>query len=956
MAELKYIEVRGAREHNLKGIDVDIPRDQLVVITGLSGSGKSSLAFDTIYAEGQRRYVESLSAYARQFLDMMEKPDVDHISGLSPAISIEQKTTSKNPRSTVGTVTEIYDYMRLLFARAGTPYSPATGKPIEAQQVQDMVDRVMALEEGTRGYLLAPIIRDRKGEYRKEFMELRKQGFQRVKVDGAFYELDEPPKLDKKYRHDIDVVVDRIVVREGLETRLADSFRTALDLADGITVLETAPSEGEPERITFSENFACPVSGFTIPEIEPRLFSFNAPFGACPECDGLGVELFFDERLVVPDATLKIYDGALAPWRKGKSPYFLQTIEALAKHYEFDKNTRWKDLPAHVQQVFLYGSGDEEIEFRYDEGGRVYQISRVFEGVIPNMERRYRETDSNWIREEFERYQNNRHCHACDGYRLRPEALAVKIGSGDHLLHVGQVVQMSIREAFDWCQSVPESLTQQKNEIARAILKEIRERLGFLNNVGLEYLTLSRNSGTLSGGESQRIRLASQIGSGLTGVLYVLDEPSIGLHQRDNDRLLGTLKNLRDQGNTVIVVEHDEEAIREADYVFDIGPGAGVHGGQVVSHGVPAKVAADPKSLTGQYLSGKREISVPTERREGNGKSVTVVKATGNNLKKVTAEFPLGKFVCVAGVSGGGKSTLTIETLFKTASMRLNGARQTPAPCETIKGLEHLDKVIDIDQRPIGRTPRSNPATYTGAFTPIRDWFAGLPESKARGYKPGRFSFNVKGGRCEACQGDGVIKIEMHFLPDVYVECETCKGARYNRETLEIRFKGKSIADVLDMTVEEAQEFFKAVPSIRDKMDALMRVGLSYIKVGQQATTLSGGEAQRVKLSKELAKRSTGRTLYILDEPTTGLHFEDVRKLLEVLHELVDQGNSVVVIEHNLDVIKTADWIIDIGPEGGDGGGKIVAKGTPEKVAKVKASHTGHYLAPMLKPRKVAAE
>jgi len=953
MAELKNIEVRGAREHNLKSIDVDIPRDQLVVITGLSGSGKSSLAFDTIYAEGQRRYVESLSAYARQFLDMMEKPDVDHISGLSPAISIEQKTTSKNPRSTVGTVTEIYDYLRLLFARVGTPYSPATGLPIEAQQVQDMVDRIMGLEGGTRGYLLAPIVRDRKGEYKKEFLELRKQGFQRVKVDGAFYEMDEPPTLDKKFRHDIDVVVDRLVVREGMETRLADSLRTALDLADGIAVLETAPKEGDPERITFSEKFACPVSGFTIPEIEPRLFSFNAPFGACPECDGLGKELFFDERLVVPDVTLKVYDGALAPWRKGKSPFFLQTIEALAKHYEFDKNTPWKELPKHVQQVFLYGSGEEEIEFRYDEGGRVYQVTRVFEGVIPNMERRYRETDSNWIREEFENYQNNRPCGACRGHRLREEALAVRIAEK----HVGHVVQLSIREALAWIESVPAALTPQRQEIARAIVKEIQERLGFLNNVGLEYLTLSRNSGTLSGGESQRIRLASQIGSGLTGVLYVLDEPSIGLHQRDNDRLLTTLKNLRDQGNTVIVVEHDEEAVREADYVFDIGPGAGVHGGQVVSKGKPEEIAADPASLTGQYLSGAREIAVPTERREGNGKAITVVKATGNNLKKVTADFPLGKFVCVTGVSGGGKSTLTIETLFKTASMRLNGARQTPAPCETIKGLEHLDKVIDIDQRPIGRTPRSNPATYTGAFTPIRDWFAGLPEAKARGYKPGRFSFNVKGGRCEACQGDGVIKIEMHFLPDVYVECETCKGARYNRETLEIKFKGKSIADVLNMTVEEAQEFFKAVPSIRDKMDALMRVGLGYIKVGQQATTLSGGEAQRVKLSKELAKRSTGRTLYILDEPTTGLHFEDVRKLLEVLHELVDQGNTVVVIEHNLDVVKTADHIIDIGPEGGDGGGKVVAKGTPEKVAKVAASHTGRYLKDMLVPKKkVAAE
>ncbi|MEL6519708.1 MAG: excinuclease ABC subunit UvrA [Pseudomonadota bacterium] len=953
MAEQKHIEVRGAREHNLKSIDVDIPRDELVVITGLSGSGKSSLAFDTIYAEGQRRYVESLSAYARQFLDMMEKPDVDHITGLSPAISIEQKTTSKNPRSTVGTVTEIYDYMRLLFARVGTPYSPATGLPIEAQQVQDMVDRIMAMEDGTRAYLLAPIVRDRKGEYRKEFLELRKQGFQRVKVDGAFHDLDTPPTLDKKFRHDIDVVVDRIVVKEGIETRLADSLRTALDLADGIAIWETAvKEEEEPDRVTFSERFACPVSGFTIPEIEPRLFSFNAPFGACPECDGLGVELFFDERLVVPDVTLKVSDGALAPWRKGKSPYFLQTIDAIAKHYEFDKNERWKDLPKHVQQVFLYGSGNEEIEFRYDEGGRVYQVSRAFEGVIPNMERRYRETDSNWIREEFERYQNNRSCGACGGYRLRPEALAVKIAD----LHIGQVVQMSIREAFDWCQSVPDTLTDQKNEIARAILKEIRERLGFLNNVGLEYLTLSRNAGTLSGGESQRIRLASQIGSGLTGVLYVLDEPSIGLHQRDNDRLLTTLKNLRDQGNTVIVVEHDEEAVREADYVFDIGPGAGVHGGQVVAQGTPTEIMANEASVTGDYLAGRREIAVPAVRREGNGKKITVKKASGNNLQNITVDFPLGKFICVTGVSGGGKSTLTIETLFKTASMQLNGARQTPAPCETIRGLEHLDKVIDIDQRPIGRTPRSNPATYTGAFTPIRDWFAGLPEAKARGYKPGRFSFNVKGGRCEACQGDGVIKIEMHFLPDVYVTCETCHGARYNRETLEVLFKGKSIADVLDMTVEDAQTFFQAVPSIREKMDALMRVGLGYIKVGQQATTLSGGEAQRVKLSKELAKRSTGRTLYILDEPTTGLHFEDVRKLLDVLHELVEQGNTVVVIEHNLDVVKTADWIIDIGPEGGDGGGTVVATGTPEDVAAVAASHTGRYLKPMLRRRKVAAE
>ena len=954
MAEQKFIEVRGAREHNLKGVDVDIPRDKLVVITGLSGSGKSSLAFDTIYAEGQRRYVESLSAYARQFLDMMGKPDVDHISGLSPAISIEQKTTSKNPRSTVGTVTEIYDYMRLLFARVGTPYSPATGLPITAMQVQDMVDAVMAMPEGIRAYLLAPIIRDRKGEYKKEFLELRKQGFQRVKVDGTFYELEEPPVLDKKFRHDIDVVVDRIIVREGLETRLADSFRTALDLADGIAIIETAPGEGEgdPQRITYSEKFACPVSGFTISEIEPRLFSFNAPFGACPACDGLGVELFFDERLVVPDQGLTLMQGALAPWAKSKSPYFTQTIQALAKHYEFDAKKKWKDLPAHVHQVFLHGSGDEEIRFRYDEGGRIYEVSRVFEGVIPNMERRYRETDSSWVREEFERYQNNRDCGTCHGYRLKPEALAVKIAG----LHVGEVVRMSIKEAYAWIGSVPESLTNQKNEIARAILKEIRERLGFLVNVGLDYLTLSRNAGTLSGGESQRIRLASQIGSGLTGVLYVLDEPSIGLHQRDNDRLLTTLKNLRDAGNTVLVVEHDEDAIREADYVFDIGPGAGVHGGRVVSHGTPAQVAADPVSLTGQYLSGQREIAVPKTRRAGNGKKLTVVGATGNNLKNVTVDFPLGRFVCVSGVSGGGKSTLTIETLFKTAATRLNGARETPAPCETIRGFEHLDKVIDIDQRPIGRTPRSNPATYTGAFTPIRDWFAGLPEAKARGYQPGRFSFNVKGGRCEACQGDGVIKIEMHFLPDVYVTCETCKGARYNRETLEIKFKNKSISDVLDMTCEDAQTFFAAVPAIREKMDALCQVGLGYIKVGQQATTLSGGEAQRVKLSKELSRRATGRTLYILDEPTTGLHFEDVRKLLEVLHELVDQGNTVVVIEHNLDVIKTADWIIDIGPEGGDGGGEVVAQGTPEDVAKNERSHTGRYLRDMLKPKRVAAE
>ena len=952
MANHKQIEVRGAREHNLKNIDVDIPRDQLVVITGVSGSGKSSLAFDTIYAEGQRRYVESLSAYARQFLDMMEKPDVDHISGLSPAISIEQKTTSKNPRSTVGTVTEIYDYLRLLYARVGTPYSPSTGLPIEAQQIQDMVDRVMALKVGTRAYVLAPIVRDRKGEYRKEFVDLAKSGFQRVRVDGELFNLDEPPELDKKFRHDIEVVVDRIIIREGLESRLADSLRTSLDLADGITIIETVPEESDTkEELTFSEKFACPVSGFTIPEIEPRLFSFNAPYGACPKCDGLGVELFFDERLVVPDFSLSIYDGAIAPWRKGKSPYYLQTIESISKHYNFDMKLPWLDLNEEIRNIFLYGSDSEEIDFRYDEGGRVYNISRAFEGVIPNMKRRYTVTDSSWVKEEFERYQNNRPCSVCNGYRLKPEALAVKIGKR----HVGEVVRMSIKEASNWVKEIPLMLTDQKNEIARTILKEIEERIGFLNNVGLGYLTLSRNSGTLSGGESQRIRLASQIGSGLTGVLYVLDEPSIGLHQRDNNRLLTTLKNLRDQGNTVIVVEHDEEAIREADYVFDIGPGAGVHGGFVVAQGSPIEVTENPESLTGQYLSGKKEISTPLSRRPGNGKFISIENATGNNLQGVTVDFPLGKFVCVTGVSGSGKSTLTIETLFKNASMTLNGAKQTPAPCEKIVGLELLDKVIDIDQRPIGRTPRSNPATYTGAFTPIREWFAALPESKTRGYKPGRFSFNVKGGRCEACQGDGLIKIEMHFLPDVYVTCDTCKGNRYNRETLEVKFKGRSIAGILDMTVEEAEKFFTAVPSIREKMVALSRVGLGYIKVGQQATTPSGGEAQRVKLSKELSKRSTGRTLYILDEPTTGLHFEDVRKLLEVLHELVNQGNTVIVIEHNLDVVKTADHIIDVGPEGGDGGGKIIATGTPEMIGNSKKSFTGHYLKAMLKTKKKAA-
>ena len=954
MTELKNIQVRGAREHNLQSIDVDIPRNKLVVITGLSGSGKSSLAFDTIYAEGQRRYVESLSAYARQFLNIMQKPDVDHISGLSPAISIEQKTTSKNPRSTVGTVTEIYDYIRLLYARVGTPISPSTGMPIEAQQISEMVDKVLSMPLNSKLHLLAPIVRDRKGEYKKEFIDLRKQGFLRVKVDGSYYDLDSLPDLDKRYRHNIDVVVDRIIIKENIESRLADSFRTALNLADGIAVIEVLEDNGKlsNERHIFSEKFACPVSGFTISEIEPRLFSFNAPFGACAECDGLGLEGFFDEELIVPDKSLSLTEGAILPWMRGNSPYFRQTLNCLSKHFEFSLNTSWNKLHDKIQKLMLYGSEGEELSFRYDEGGRVYSVKRSFEGVIPNLERRYIETESSWGREEFTRYRSDRSCSNCSGYRLNEQALAVKIGD----FHVGDVVNLSIEKALIWVDGISKVLTDQKNTIASSITKEIKERLSFLINVGLNYLSLSRHSGTLSGGESQRIRLASQIGSGLTGVLYVLDEPSIGLHQRDNGRLLETLKSLRDQGNTVLVVEHDEEAIRSADYVLDIGPGAGTHGGNVIASGTPQQICDTVGSITGEFLSGIRSIPVPNSRREGNKKNILITGACGNNLKHISAKFPLATFTCVTGVSGGGKSTLTIETLYKHASMKLNGANQSPAKCDSIEGLEFLDKVIQIDQSPIGRTPRSNPATYTGAFTPIREWFAGLPESKARGYSAGRFSFNVKGGRCEACQGDGLIKIEMHFLPDVYVTCDSCMGQRYNRETLEVKFKAKSISDVLDLTVEEAEQFFIAVPTIREKMATLIEVGLGYIKVGQQATTLSGGEAQRVKLSKELAKRSTGKTIYILDEPTTGLHFEDVRKLLEVLHKLVDQGNTVIVIEHNLDVIKTADYIIDIGPEGGDGGGEIVAIGTPEEIAQNKSSFTGQYLKSILKPISVAAE
>jgi excinuclease ABC subunit A len=950
-ADRRFITVRGAREHNLKNVDLEIPRDKLVVFTGLSGSGKSSLAFDTIYAEGQRRYVESLSAYARQFLEMMQKPDVDQIDGLSPAISIEQKTTSRNPRSTVATVTEIYDYMRLLWARIGIPYSPATGLPIESQTVSQMVDRVMAMPEGTRLFLLAPVVRGRKGEYRKELADFLKRGFQRVKIDGTFHEIAEAPALDKKLKHDLDVVVDRIVVRADIAARLADSFETALELADGIAVVELADekeADGTPRRVMFSQKFACPVSGFTIPEIEPRLFSFNNPFGACPSCDGLGTEMTVDPVLVVPDETLSLRKGALAPWAKSTSPYYNQTVDALARHYKFGVTTAWKDLPERVQQVFLYGSGEEQILFSFDDGLRSYETRKAFEGVVTNLERRWKETDSEQAREDISRFMANTPCKACAGFRLKPEALAVKIAHN----HIGHVSSMSVRQAQGWFEALPAELNAKHNEIAARILKEIRERLRFLVDVGLDYLTLARNSGTLSGGESQRIRLASQIGSGLSGVLYVLDEPSIGLHQRDNERLLETLRRLRELGNTVIVVEHDEDAILQADYVVDVGPGAGVHGGEIVAQGTPAEVMANPASLTGKYLTGEMAVAMPAERRRRQkGKALKLTGARGNNLKDVSVEIPLGLFTCVTGVSGGGKSTLLIDTIYKAVARRLSGALEHPAPFDKLDGLELIDKVIDIDQSPIGRTPRSNPATYTGAFTPIREWFAGLPEAKARGYQPGRFSFNVKGGRCEACQGDGVIKIEMHFLPDVYVTCDVCKGKRYDRETLDVRFKNKSIADVLDMTVDEAAGFFKAVPTIRNTMETLARVGLGYVKVGQQATTLSGGEAQRVKLSKELARRSTGRTLYILDEPTTGLHFHDVAKLLEVLHELVEQGNTVVVIEHNLEVIKTADWVIDMGPEGGDGGGEVVAQGTPEAIAREPRSHTGRFLRDVMERR-----
>lgn len=960
---LTHIKVKGAREHNLKGVDIDLPREKLIVITGLSGSGKSSLAFDTIYAEGQRRYVESLSAYARQFLEMMQKPDVEHIEGLSPAISIEQKTTSRNPRSTVATVTEIYDYMRLLWARAGVPYSPATGEPITAQTVSQMVDRVMALPDKARFYLLAPVVRGRKGEYRKELLEWQKAGFTRVRVDGEFYDIEETPKLDKKLKHDIEVVVDRLVVREGMETRLADSFETALRLADGLAFVDLAEGvvpgretgktgtkmkgTGLPDnRIVFSERFACPVSGFTIEEIAPRLFSFNAPQGACPACDGLGEKQYFDPQLIVPNPALSLKKGAVVPWAKSNppSPYYMQVLGSLARHFEFDLDTPWNELSEHHRDIILNGTQGLLVKLRFQDGRKSYEVKKPFEGVVGNLNRRMLQTESAWMREELSKFQAAAHCEVCHGARLKPEALAVKIAGED----ISIPTRRSVGDALKFFEGLGAQLDKVQSQIAEPILKEIIERLGFLNNVGLDYLNLDRTSGTLSGGESQRIRLASQIGSGLSGVLYVLDEPSIGLHQRDNDRLLTTLKRLRDLGNTVIVVEHDEDAIRTADHIVDIGPGAGVHGGEIIASGTLKQILKSKKSLTAEYLNGTREIEVPAKRRKGNGKKLTVHGAEANNLRNVTASIPLGTFTCVTGLSGSGKSSLTIDTLYAAAARTLNGARVIAGKHEKVTGLEYCDKVIDIDQSPIGRTPRSNPATYTGAFTNIRDWFAGLPEAAARGYKPGRFSFNVKGGRCEVCRGDGLIKIEMHFLPDVYVTCEECGGKRYNRETLEVKFKGKSIADVLDMTVEDAVSFFKAVPPIRDKMAMLYEVGLGYIKVGQQATTLSGGEAQRVKLAKELSKRSTGQTLYILDEPTTGLHFEDVRKLLQVLHRLVEQGNSVIVIEHNLDVIKTADHILDLGPEGGVRGGEIVAQGTPEEVAKVKASFTGGYLKDML--------
>ena len=934
MTEGKYIEIKGARQHNLKNINVNIPKNKLTVITGLSGSGKSSLAFDTIYAEGQRRYVESLSVYARQFLDLMSKPDVDSIEGLSPAISIEQKTVSHNPRSTVGTITEIYDYMRLLWARAGTPYSPVTGLPIEAQSVSQMVDKITAYPQDSKIILLAPIARGKKGEFKKEFAELQKKGFQRLNIDDEIYNIDELPELNKNIKHNIEVVVDRIVVKDGIATRLAQSVETALKLSNGILYVEKM---SDKLRETFSSRFACPVSGFTIEEIEPRLFSFNNPQGACPRCGGLGASLYMDPELVVPNENLSLADGAIAPWSvSSHSIFYRQTLNSLCDYLEISNKTPWKDLPAYAQETILYGSGNRCVPMVFSK----WMSDKPFEGVIPNMERRFLETDSAAVREELSRYQSAAPCESCHGKRLKPEALAVKICG----LDIIDASEMSVKKALKWFEGVEEQLTPQKREIARKIIKEIHERLSFLNNVGLDYLTLSRQSGTLSGGEAQRIRLASQIGTGLTGVMYVLDEPSIGLHQRDNDKLLDSLTRLRDIGNTVIVVEHDEDAMRAADYLIDMGPLAGSRGGEVTACGTFEEVLKNPQSLTAQYLNGKKCIPVPVKRRKGNGKFLELKGARTNNLKNIDVKIPLGTLTCVTGISGSGKSSLILETLFKAVDKELNGSRVPPGPYDKLIGLQNIDKVIDIDQSPIGRTPRSNPATYTGVFTNIRDWFAELPEAKARGYTSGYFSFNVPGGRCEACKGDGVMKIEMNFLPDVYVPCDACHGTRYNRETLEVKFKDKSIADILDMTIDDAYVFFENIPPIKRRLDLLRRVGLGYVKLGQPAPTLSGGEAQRIKLSKELSKKATGKTLYILDEPTTGLHFEDIKHLLEVLEMLVEQGNTVVVIEHNLDVIKTADYIIDVGPEGGDGGGEIVATGTPEDVAKNKKSFTGKYL------------